>query len=109
MTLNRIVIIDELYLLSRLLQFQLKCVLQNKKSTIHLVHQELMCYEQLLLKSQVRTSRSIEFISVFSLSSKSGSPCLTCYLSGGRIHVYSLPSLRELFMTTLESVTESFR
>ncbi|CAF3572963.1 unnamed protein product [Rotaria sordida] len=38
-----------------------------------------------------------------------GSYCLTCYLSGGRIHVYSLPSLRELFITNLDTITDSFR
>ncbi|UJR23337.1 hypothetical protein I4U23_026351 [Adineta vaga] len=39
----------------------------------------------------------------------SGAPCLTCYLSGGRILVYSLPSLRELFTTNLDPVIDSFR
>jgi len=38
-----------------------------------------------------------------------GSACLTCYLAGGRIFVYSLPSLRELFHTTIEPVIDSFR
>lgn len=36
-----------------------------------------------------------------------GSACLACYLSAGRIHVYSLPSLRELFMTNLDPVLDS--
>ena len=39
----------------------------------------------------------------------SGSPCLTCYLSAGRVQVFSLPSLRELFIFTLESLTDSYR
>jgi hypothetical protein len=38
-----------------------------------------------------------------------GSPCLTCYLSGGRIHVYSLPGLRELYMTNLDAVIDTYR
>ncbi|CAF4274334.1 unnamed protein product [Rotaria socialis] len=38
-----------------------------------------------------------------------GSLCLTCYLSGGRIHVYSLPSLRELFVTNLDIAADTFR
>ena len=38
-----------------------------------------------------------------------GSICLTCYLSAGRIHVESLPSLRELYTTNLELVMDSFR
>ncbi|CAF4065954.1 unnamed protein product [Rotaria sp. Silwood2] len=38
-----------------------------------------------------------------------GSSCLTCYASGGRIHVYSLPSLRELFVTNLDIVVDSFK
>lgn len=38
-----------------------------------------------------------------------GSICLTCYLSAGRIHVYSLPSLRELYTTNVELVMNSFR
>ena len=40
---------------------------------------------------------------------KLGSPCLTCYLSAGRIHVYSLPSLRELFTTNLDVVLDTHR
>ncbi|CAF1230907.1 unnamed protein product [Adineta steineri] len=39
----------------------------------------------------------------------SGAPCLVCYLLPGRIIVYSLPSLRELFITNLDPVIESFR
>ena len=66
-----------------------------------------MSYVQLWLKSEVKIYLSNELHLPF--SSKSGSPCLTCYLSGGRIHVYSLPSLRELFMTNIDAVTESFR
>ena len=38
-----------------------------------------------------------------------GSACLTCYLSTARIHVYSLPSLRELFNMTLDSAMDSFK
>ena len=38
-----------------------------------------------------------------------GSACLTCYLAAGRISVYSLPSLRELFHTNLDPVIDSFR
>ncbi|UJR25564.1 hypothetical protein I4U23_006909 [Adineta vaga] len=38
-----------------------------------------------------------------------GAACLTCYLAAGRIHVYSLPSLRELFTTTLDPVIDSWR
>jgi syntaxin-binding protein 5 len=38
-----------------------------------------------------------------------GSPCLTCYLSAGRILVYSLPSLRELYTTNLDPVIDSIR
>ncbi|CAF3849723.1 unnamed protein product [Rotaria magnacalcarata] len=38
-----------------------------------------------------------------------GSSCLTCYLSGGRIHVYSLPSLRELFVTNLDIAADTFK
>ena len=38
-----------------------------------------------------------------------GSACLTCYLSAGRILVYSLPSLRELFNTNLDLIIDSFK
>lgn len=34
---------------------------------------------------------------------------MACYLSAGRILVYSLPSLRELFNTTLDSAIDSYR
>jgi hypothetical protein len=38
-----------------------------------------------------------------------GAACLTCYLSSNRILVYSLPSLRELFITNLDPMIDSFR
>jgi syntaxin-binding protein 5 len=38
-----------------------------------------------------------------------GSACLTCYLSAGRILVYSLPSLRELYNTNLDIIVDSLR
>ncbi|CAF1035478.1 unnamed protein product [Rotaria sp. Silwood1] len=62
-------------------------------------------------KQKIYDSHSASASNVFraTVVKIAGSSCLTCYLSGGRIHVYSLPSLRELFVTNLDIVTDSFR
>ncbi|CAF1042630.1 unnamed protein product [Rotaria sordida] len=86
------------------IQYTVFC--SSKEARVFSLPSQICISKQKIFDSLGASASNIMRASVVKIA---GSACLTCYLSAGRIQVYSLPSLRELFNTSLDSAMDSFR
>ncbi|CAF1945267.1 unnamed protein product [Rotaria magnacalcarata] len=85
-------------------QYAVYC--SSKEARVFSLPSQISISKQKIFDSLGASASNIIRASVVKIA---GSACLTCYLAAGRIHIYSLPSLRELFNANLDPVMDSFR
>ncbi|CAF0752875.1 unnamed protein product [Adineta steineri] len=81
-------------------------ICSSKEARVISLPTQVSIFKQKIFDSLGSSASNITRASVVKIA---GSACLTCYLASGRIHVYSLPSLRELFTTNLDPMIDSWR